>query len=173
MADTFPIHPGLEALADGFFMLAPGWQITYWNGAAARFLQVPRDQALGRSLWKVVPELEGSVFGRKLREGMETGVPSEFLIPHLPGCCDGHYLIRTTLLDGGGIAVHIRDASSETCSFWRPFATASWRSTRRAASSTSTTWPSGCSGFPGPAASERRCGRCSRTIPPKSRLASG
>jgi PAS domain S-box-containing protein len=114
MADTLPIHPGLEALADGFFMLAPGWQVTYWNGAAARFLQVPRDQALGRSLWEVVPELEGSVFGRKLREGMEAGVPSEFLIPHLPGCCDGHYLIRTTLLDGGGIAVHIRDASSET-----------------------------------------------------------
>jgi two-component system, sensor histidine kinase len=112
--DLGTAHPGLEALADGFFMVDAKWQITYWNAAATRFLRLTREEVLGRSLWQMVPTLLPSVLGERLRTAMGGTATTEFLIPHLPGCCTGHYLVRTTPLAGGGVAVHIRDATVET-----------------------------------------------------------
>jgi len=114
MSDTISTHPGLEALADGFFMLDTEWRIAYWNAAAVRMFGVPRDRAVGRGLWSVVPASERTLLEPKLRDAMGGREPAEFVIPHLPGCCRGHYSVRAVPIGESGIAVHLRDATDET-----------------------------------------------------------
>jgi PAS domain S-box-containing protein len=114
MSEMTSVHAGLEALADGFFMLDAEWRVSYWNGAAERFLQVPREGAPGRVLWELLPALKRSELGRHLRRVMATRQPVESLVPHLPDCCEGYYSVRAAPLEDGGLAVHFRDATDET-----------------------------------------------------------
>ncbi|REL37902.1 PAS domain S-box protein [Rhodohalobacter sp. SW132] len=43
----------LESIDDGFFAVNRDWIVTYWNNAAERKLETPRDMILGQNLWEV------------------------------------------------------------------------------------------------------------------------
>jgi len=109
-----PIHPGLEALADGFCMLDADWRVAYWNAAAARQLGIAREAAIGLDIWEVLPASIRPGLEPHLRRSMQEREPAEFIVPHLPDCCPGSYSMRAAPADGGGIAIHFRDATDET-----------------------------------------------------------
>ncbi|CAN5867784.1 hypothetical protein BH23GEM3_BH23GEM3_06440 [soil metagenome] len=94
-------------------MIDAEWRITYWNATAARLLDFPRDQALGRILGDVVPTLSETSADAHLRQAMQARAPVEFLIAHPPDPYDGYYSVRAAPLDDGGLAVHFRDATDE------------------------------------------------------------
>lgn len=43
----------LESIDDGFFTVNRDWVVTYWNSAAERMLETPRDKIMGKKLWDV------------------------------------------------------------------------------------------------------------------------
>lgn len=113
MAVSVPVHPGLEALEDGFYMLDGEGRVTYWNAAAQRLLGPVREQVLGRPLTETAPALAGGAFGRGLAQARQSGDAVEFSVPH-PEAGRGRYLsVRVSPLDDGGVAVHCRDATAE------------------------------------------------------------
>ncbi|MBD3615829.1 MAG: PAS domain S-box protein [Gracilimonas sp.] len=43
----------LESIDDGFFTLDKNWTVTYWNQAAERMLQTPKQKILDQNLWDI------------------------------------------------------------------------------------------------------------------------
>lgn len=43
----------LESIDDGFFTVNRDWVVTYWNSAAERMLQTPKEKIMGKNLWDV------------------------------------------------------------------------------------------------------------------------
>ena len=64
----------LESISDAFFSVDRDWRITYANQRAAEAIRGAArgqpDELLGRSLWEVIPELEGTLFGSLHRRAM-------------------------------------------------------------------------------------------------------
>nr|WP_276208769.1 PAS domain-containing protein [Caulobacter sp. 17J65-9] len=65
----------IEGLGDAFYAMGRDWRITLWNAAAARFLELPREQALGAVVWDVFPDLAHGAFADSLRRCMASGQP--------------------------------------------------------------------------------------------------
>jgi PAS domain S-box-containing protein len=105
-------HPGLEALADGFCMVDPGYRVTYWNAAAERLFGVPRSEALGRAVWDVIG-VEGE---RDLRARLAevTGeLPLRLTLVSSLELLPRHLSVRASQLEEGGIALHFQDITDE------------------------------------------------------------
>lgn len=64
----------LDHMSDAFVHVDPQWHLTYLNRQAERYLGigVSREDVLGRSLWKIIPELLGTSIEQQLREAMAT-----------------------------------------------------------------------------------------------------
>jgi PAS domain S-box-containing protein len=106
-----PHHPGLEALPDAFCMVDAQWRVTYWNAAAERLLGLARDEALDRPLWDVLP---GAGAQRaRLATAMEDGEPVRYLETLRNELLPRPVWVQAAPVEGGGIAVHLRDASEE------------------------------------------------------------
>ena len=56
----------LESITDGFYTLDRDWCFTYLNQEAARLLQQPRTQLLGKNVWQCFPELVDSRIEQRL-----------------------------------------------------------------------------------------------------------
>lgn len=52
----------LERIDDGFFATDKNWIVTYWNSAAERMIDVPKEQILNKNLWEVFPPDESSFY---------------------------------------------------------------------------------------------------------------
>lgn len=63
----------LESINDGFFSVDVDWNITYANKRAADFAGIDREDAVGKSVWAVAPELWDSTIGGHLRKAMASG----------------------------------------------------------------------------------------------------
>ncbi len=113
MLVTLPLHPGLEALRDGFFMLDPEWRVTYWNAAAERLLGIPREAICGRVLWEELPHLRESPIGVNLQQVRDAHTAREFLEPYPARGVGGALTVSAVSLDEEGIAVHFRDVTDE------------------------------------------------------------
>ncbi len=60
----------LESITDGFFALDRDWRFAYLNREAARLLQQPREQLLGKNFWHCFPEAIGTHIERAYRRAM-------------------------------------------------------------------------------------------------------
>ena len=98
----------LESITDGFFTLDREWHFTYINEQAARNWGRRRETMLGRSMWDVFPEVQGTVFEPLYRRAMggETGIKYEALYPpmHKWFGADFHPL-------DDGLSVYFRDVT--------------------------------------------------------------
>ncbi len=63
----------LRGSLEGICGLDRDWRITHWNPAAERMLDRSRAEVLGRELWAVFPELQGTVFHRAFDEALADG----------------------------------------------------------------------------------------------------
>jgi PAS domain S-box-containing protein len=68
----------LDSLTDGFGSVDCEWRITYVNPAAQRMLGLDLGQALGASLWDVLPGLRATVFEEHYRACMQTRTVQSF-----------------------------------------------------------------------------------------------
>lgn len=47
------IHLTLESITDGFITISNNWRITYWNKEAEKTFNITKEEAIGKSFWKV------------------------------------------------------------------------------------------------------------------------
>jgi PAS domain S-box-containing protein len=113
MCEIQPVHPGLEALDDGFYMVDAAWRVTYWNRAAERLLGISREEVLGRVLWGVFPYLQESATGDCLREALREQSSRRCLDSHPPGLPPGVLSVQAAPARDGGVVVQIHEATDE------------------------------------------------------------
>jgi PAS domain S-box-containing protein len=83
----------LESITDGFSVLDSEWRFTYINSRALTILAplgVTRDKVIGKVLWDVLPDLQGSELDRQCRLALATQqtVSFEFFFPPLTAWFD-------------------------------------------------------------------------------------
>jgi PAS domain S-box-containing protein len=100
--------PALESLADAFCTVGEDWRVSYWNDAAERWFGSSRQDALGVPLWEALPAAAEPSLRARLAAVVATSTPLR--VPFAAG--DGHALtLEASPLEGGGMALHFRDAS--------------------------------------------------------------
>lgn len=69
-----PLNPEaiLESISGGFFALDKNFKFTYWNKAAEEGTHLKREEVIGKSVFEVFPNLEGSELGEKYRRAFAT-----------------------------------------------------------------------------------------------------
>jgi PAS domain S-box-containing protein len=63
----------IESISDGFITYDRDHRIRYVNSAAERYMGMPREALLGKSLYEVFPDLRGTKVETALNEAMTTG----------------------------------------------------------------------------------------------------
>ncbi|BAZ26501.1 PAS/PAC sensor hybrid histidine kinase [Kalymmatonema gypsitolerans NIES-4073] len=67
----------LESIAEAFVAFDREWRYTYVNQEAARLLQKPPEELLGKQVWNVYPELIGNTFYQEAHRAIAQQVPIE------------------------------------------------------------------------------------------------
>jgi PAS domain S-box-containing protein len=67
----------LGRVSDAFVALDKNWRYTFLNDAALANHPLGREETLGKVIWDVHPEMEGTIFQQKYYEAMETGKATE------------------------------------------------------------------------------------------------
>lgn len=98
----------LESVSDGFYAVDAEGRMILLNAAAERFFATSREQVLGRGLFEVFPQLEGSAFEPMLRAAMRQERPAPVEAPSRVRP-DRRVLARASPLAGGGMAVAFSD----------------------------------------------------------------
>ena len=62
----------LDGIGDGFYAVDRLWRLTFFNRAAEAFLRLKRCDVLGRSLWEVFPQLDGTEMATSYRQVMQS-----------------------------------------------------------------------------------------------------
>ena len=75
---SVPFEDMLETISDSLVRLSRDWRFTYANSAAARFLQQPVEDLLGRYVFDVFAEARATAFAQGLRQALEQGVAATF-----------------------------------------------------------------------------------------------
>jgi PAS domain S-box-containing protein len=112
--DTTEVHSAaerlgrvLETMSTAFFTIDRDWRFTYVNAAAERILG--RSDLVGRVIWEVYDDLDGTESDVNYRLAMATGKPCSFEQFYPP--LDAHFDVRVTPSDEG-ISVYFHDISS-------------------------------------------------------------
>ncbi|GAB2999956.1 PAS domain S-box protein [Cyclobacterium sediminis] len=74
----------LGSITDGFFSVDKDWVVTYWNKAAEKILQKPREEIVGRNVWEVYGDAIDLKFFKEYAITMETGEQRQF-VEYYPG----------------------------------------------------------------------------------------
>ncbi len=99
----------LESITEAFVAFDREWRYTYVNQEAARLLQKPPEELLGKQLWKdVYPELIGNTFYREAHRAIAEQVPVELEEFSENLHC---WLEIRAYPSAGGLAVYFRDVT--------------------------------------------------------------
>ncbi|MBE2320090.1 SpoIIE family protein phosphatase [Solirubrobacter sp. CPCC 204708] len=111
--DTTAVHSAaerlgrvLETMSTAFLTLDLNWTFTYLNGAAERIFGRSRGELVGRCVWDVYPELEGTETAVAYRRAITTGEPQSFEQYHPP--LDIWFDVRATPGEDG-LSVYFHD----------------------------------------------------------------
>jgi PAS domain S-box-containing protein len=108
--DPQPLHPGLEALDDGFCMMDSEWRVTYWNRAAEHLMAIPRERVFGQQLWEAIPAWRDGQGWTNLHAVRRSQEPRRYL-ERLPN--RRVISVHGAPMDGGCMAIHFRDATED------------------------------------------------------------
>ncbi|GGL47734.1 ATP-binding protein [Halocalculus aciditolerans] len=106
-----PSRDVFDRMTDAFLIVDRHWRITYANDLAASLLdtvEADDTDVEGSHLFDDVPSLEGTVFGRRYREAMETQEPAAFEEFYEP--LDAWFDVRVYPTDSG-ISIYVRDVT--------------------------------------------------------------
>lgn len=103
--------PALEAIADAFCTVGEDWTVSYWNHAAERWFGASREATVGEPLWDALPSLRAPGLRARIAAVVATGRSMRI---DLSARDDGKPLtVEASPLEGGGLALHFRDASDQ------------------------------------------------------------
>ncbi|GAB4094053.1 PAS domain S-box protein [Flaviaesturariibacter terrae] len=77
-SSPFSVETVLESITDGFIFVDVNYRIHYWNQRAERLLAVPRDAAIGRSIWDLFPQEVGRTFHQQYERALRDQVKVSF-----------------------------------------------------------------------------------------------
>jgi PAS domain S-box-containing protein len=102
----------LESIRDGFLAVDECWTIVYVNSLAESLLRLPRERALGVSLWTLYPRRSNAI-ADCLRATMNDGVPRSLreVQPDGRGLRGRIFDVWTYPLNGGGVSVLFQDVA--------------------------------------------------------------
>ena len=101
--------PLLEGLGDGLYAVDADWRVTVFNSVAAEWFGVSERQALGRTLWDLLPRVLGSDYEISYRRVMESREPEEFITRSLSR--PGRFIEVRAFPLGDGLGAGFRDAT--------------------------------------------------------------
>ena len=106
---SFPIPSDvLQRVSDGVVGLDAHFCFTYVNPRAERILAHAHEDLLGRSLWSVFPDLEGTDMERLLRRAQTLACPLSF--PHNAPGRDAMFAVRV-YPDADGLSIYFSEAA--------------------------------------------------------------
>ena len=103
----------LEAFADGFCTADAHFRVTYWNPAAERLSGVSRAEAIGRLLWSVLPGMDEPELRERVARAVDRGAVLTLSLTSDRELFARHLAVHVAPVEGGGVAVHLRDATAE------------------------------------------------------------
>lgn len=68
----------LEGTTDAFAAIDTDWRFSYVNARAAAMMGIPRQEAIGRTLWELFPWAEETSFGQRFRQAVSEQQPMHF-----------------------------------------------------------------------------------------------
>ena len=95
-------------LGDLFTAMDADWRVNALNGRAAEVLGIDRPSALGRTLWELEPELQGTTAEFLLRRAMAERTPVDFRYFHGRAC---RWIESRVFPINGGLAILGRDVT--------------------------------------------------------------
>jgi len=98
----------LESISDALFTLDLNWRITYLNGHAADFFQLPRERVLGASLWDIFPEAVGGIFQQQYEQALARNQAVHFAGFYAP---KGAWVEVDAYPSKQGLSVYFRDVT--------------------------------------------------------------
>jgi len=100
-----------DGLPDGFYAVDGEWRLIALNAFAAQAFRTTRAEALGRTLWTVLPHLVGSEFERRYRAAMAERSPDHFIGP-VPGRTGPEVEVRVRPFQDG-LGILFRDVTAQ------------------------------------------------------------
>lgn len=98
----------LDTISESFCIVDHSWIIRYWNQAAERATGKDRDKVLGKHMWEVFPQEEGSTLLTNCQKSMINRVPTSF--EHFSG--EGTYFYNAAYPNAdGGITIYFKNIS--------------------------------------------------------------
>ena len=98
----------LESITDAFYAVDENWTFTYVNAQAEEFLERPRDELLGESLWESFPAAVGSTLQDKYETAIEEDTTVEFVEYYPP--LNRWFEIKAFPFEGG-LSVYFDDVT--------------------------------------------------------------
>jgi PAS domain S-box-containing protein len=99
----------IDSITDGLLVMDRDWCITYVSRTAARMIDVPREQMIGRPIWKLFPRSRGTKFEKEYRRALETGEAVHFE-EYYPEPLN-QWLECHAYPSGAGLSVYFRDVT--------------------------------------------------------------
>jgi PAS domain S-box-containing protein len=97
----------LEGIGDAFYSLGRDWRFTYINRAAETYFGIPRQGMIGRVIWDVFPDSEGTELRRRYEEVFASGASASFEAEAVG--VQGRYLEFHVFPYNGGLGISFRD----------------------------------------------------------------
>ena len=98
----------LESITDAFYAVDENWTFTYVNAQAEEFLERPREELLGESLWESFPAAVGSTLQDKYETAIEEETTVEFVEYYPP--LNRWFEIKAFPFEGG-LSVYFDDVT--------------------------------------------------------------
>jgi PAS domain S-box-containing protein len=99
----------LEGLGDGLYAVDADWRVTLFNPIAEAWFGVSEPQALGRTLWDLLPRVLGSDYEDAYRRVMQSREPEEFITRSLTR--PGRFIEVRAFPLGDGLGAGFRDVT--------------------------------------------------------------
>jgi PAS domain S-box-containing protein len=100
----------LESISDGFYAVDREWRFTYVNKKAEEFMQVTRDQLIGKYLWEEYESARGTDFYPKMHQAMTEQVVVDIEDYYAPL---GRWFEGRVYPSRDGVAVYFRDVTEQ------------------------------------------------------------
>lgn len=77
-AQSHQIETILGSISESFAIVDKDWRISYWNTAAEKTTGKTKEQVIGKMMWDIFPQAEGSVLYSESQNVMKNRIPSHF-----------------------------------------------------------------------------------------------
>ena len=112
MGAPFRYESILESISGGFFALDTSYTITYWNRAAEEGTGLRAAEVVGKNVFEVFPNAEGSALGERYRAAMETRTFQSFETAYKDDRFEAWYDVRMYPAEDG-LSVVLQDITEK------------------------------------------------------------